>query len=69
MWNIVFRRAGEEGRTRQLGKVQVNGTFADALVMAQKVLRDQPQNVQKAIAGLQIKQESAAATGPVKFKL
>ncbi len=65
MWEIKFSAEGEEGRSRQIAKMQHNGVLADALSVAGKVLAKQPQTIQKAITRLQFQSVGASTKDPV----
>ena len=69
MWDVKFSAAGEEGRSRQIAKLQHNGTLTETLGIVNKLLAKQSKAVNSAIVAVRLTQVGAASAKEPKFKI
>lgn len=68
MWEVKFSAEGEEGRTKQIAKLQHNGSLPETLSVIGKVLAKQSKTAQTAVVAVRMTQITAS-TKETKFKL
>ena len=68
MWEVKFSAEGEEGRSRQIAKMQHNGTLVETLVVAGKVMEKQTKAAQSSVVGVRFQRVVASSSKEVKFK-